>query len=94
MVDVSVDESLALGTALYRPDAVGSFPTVLIRTPYGKEFWRNDGIFWASHGYRLVLQDCRGTSSYFDEADDGEAAVKWIQGQDRFDGRLGLQGMG
>jgi hypothetical protein len=34
----------------------------------------------------LVLQDCRGTASYFHEADDGEATV-W------FEGRLGLQGM-
>jgi putative CocE/NonD family hydrolase len=92
-VDVFVDDGLALTTAIYRPDTVRPVPAVLIRTPYGKEFWRNDGIFWASHGYCVVLQDCRGTASYFDEADDGEATVKWIQSQDWFDGRLGLQGM-
>jgi putative CocE/NonD family hydrolase len=91
--DVSVDHGRALATSIYRPDTDHPVPAVLIRTPYGKEFWRNDGIFWASHGYCLVLQDCRGTASYFDEADDGEATVKWIQGQDWFDGRLGLQGM-
>jgi putative CocE/NonD family hydrolase len=91
--DVPVDFSLALATSVFRPETVGAVPAVLIRTPYGKEFWRNDGIFWASHGYSLVLQDCRGTASYFDEADDGEATVKWIQAQDWFDGRLGLQGM-
>ncbi len=92
-VDVPIDDSLALATSIFRPETAGAVPAVLIRTPYGKEFWRNDGIFWASHGYCLVLQDCRGTASYFDEADDGEATVKWIQGQDWFDGRLGLQGM-
>jgi uncharacterized protein len=92
-VEVSVGDGVALATAVYRPDRAGPIPAVLIRTPYGKEFWRNDGIFWASHGYSLVLQDCRGTASYFDEADDGEATVKWIQRQDWFDGRLGLQGM-
>ncbi len=92
-VDVRVDDGLALATSIFRPETVGAVPAVLIRTPYGKEFWRNDGIFWASHGYCLVLQDCRGTASYFHEADDGETTVKWIQGQDWFDGRLGLQGM-
>ena len=92
-VEVPVGESLALATSVFRPETVGDVPTVLIRTPYGKEFWRNDGIFWASHGYAVVLQDCRGTASFFDEADDGEATVKWTQSQDWFDGRLGLQGM-
>jgi putative CocE/NonD family hydrolase len=91
--DVPVDDSLALATSIYRPRADLAVPAVLIRTPYGKEFWRNDGIFWASHGYGLVLQDCRGKASYFEEADDGEATVKWIQSQDWFNGRLGLQGM-
>ncbi len=92
-VDVTVDDGLALATAIYRPDTDRPVPAVLIRTPYGKEFWRNDGIFWASHGYGLVLQDCRGTASYFSEADDGEATVKWMQGQGWFDGRVGLHGM-
>jgi hypothetical protein len=92
-VNVHVDVSLALATSLFRPETTGAVPAVLIRTPYGKEFWRNDGIFWASHGYCVVLQDCRGSASYFDEAHDGEATVKWIQGQDWFDGRLGLHGM-
>jgi uncharacterized protein len=93
LMDVPVDDGLALATAIFRPESADSVPTVLIRTPYGKEFWRNDGIFWASHGYRVVLQDCRGPASYFDEADDGEATVRWIQGQDWFNGRLGLHGM-
>ena len=92
-MDVKVDDGLALATAIYLPDTASPAPAVLIRTPYGKEFWHNDGIFWASHGYCLVLQDCRGTACYFDEADDGEATVKWIQNQDWFDGRLGLHGM-
>jgi putative CocE/NonD family hydrolase len=91
--DIAVSQSLSLATSIFLPETAASVPAVLIRTPYGKEFWRNDGIFWASHGFGLVLQDCRGAVSFFDEADDGEATVRWIQNQDWFDGALGLQGM-
>ena len=92
-VEVPIDDTLALGTSVFQPDGADASPAVLIRTPYGKEFWRNDGIFWASHGYGVVIQDCRGAASYFDEANDGAATVKWIQDQDWFDGHLGLHGM-
>jgi putative CocE/NonD family hydrolase len=92
-VEVLVDHNLALPTSVYQPEIDGPVPTVLIRTAYAKELLLTEGTFWASHGYCLVLQDTRGPASYFDEANDGEATVKWIQDQDWFNGHLGLYGM-
>jgi uncharacterized protein len=92
-VSVPVEGDLSLSTSIYRPDTNGTVSAILVRTAYAKELFRTEGTFWASHGYCLVVQDTRGPSSYFDEANDGEATVKWIQGQDWFNGHLGLHGM-
>jgi putative CocE/NonD family hydrolase len=92
-VNIPVDSDLTLSTSIYRPEMDQPVPAVLIRTAYSKELFPTEGIFWASHGYCLVIQDTRGPSSYFDEANDGEATVKWIQEQEWFNGHLGLHGM-
>lgn len=75
--------------------------TVLIRTPYGL-----DGVtaqltagFFASHGYQVVNQGCRGTSGsggdldpFRQETADGADTVGWLRGQPWFAGRLALWG--
>ena len=50
-----------------------------MRTPYGRANWADEGIYWASHGYHMMVQDSRGTSSYFAEVADGADTVKWIE---------------
>jgi hypothetical protein len=92
-VDIPVEEDLALSTAIYRPETNKAVPAILVRSAYAKALLRTEGTFWASHGYGLVVQDTRGPASYFYEAADGEATVKWIQSQDWFNGRLGLHGI-
>lgn len=105
--EVEVDESLIiiaddgvkLATTLARPQLEGKVPAVLKRTPYGRSSLTPDAtgflpdtIVWASHGYACVTQDTRTTTSYFAEAADGAATVKWIEAQPWFDGRLGVTG--
>jgi len=92
-MDVPVDDHVSLSTAIYRPDTSDPVATLLVRTPYAKEQLITEGTFWASHGYCVVVQDTRGPASYFDEANDGEATVKWIKTQDWYNGHLGLHGM-
>jgi putative CocE/NonD family hydrolase len=74
---------------------------VLIRTPYGL-----DGViaqltagFFASHGYGVVNQGCRGTcgsggdlTPFSQETADGADAVAWLREQSWFDGCLALWG--
>jgi len=90
--EIATRDGTSLSTDVFHPDGAEQSPVILMRTPYGRGYWHNDGIYWASHGYRLVLQDCRGTSSYFSEADDGGDTAAWIERAPWFDGSLFLHG--
>jgi putative CocE/NonD family hydrolase len=90
--EITTRDGISLITDVFHPDGAERSPVILMRTPYGRGNWYNDGVYWASHGYRLVLQDCRGTSSYFSEADDGGDTAAWIERAPWFDGSLFLHG--
>ncbi len=105
--EVEIDESLTvvagdgagLATTLARPRVEGKVPAVLERTPYGRSPLAPDAtgvapdaVVWASYGYACVMQDTRTTTSYFAEAADGAATVRWIEAQPWFDGCLGVAG--
>lgn len=99
-VSVTVDDGAELTGVLGLPTGVDRVPAVLMRSPYRPAdfppevaaFFLGEVIAWASHGYACVIQSTRTTTSYFDEAADGAATVRWIEEQPWFDGRLGLTG--
>jgi putative CocE/NonD family hydrolase len=99
-VTVTVDDGVELTGILALPDGIGRVPAVLIRTPYevdsfppeATELFLGEVIVWASHGYACLVQSTRTTASYFSEAADGAATVRWLEKQPWFDGRLGLTG--
>jgi putative CocE/NonD family hydrolase len=90
-------------------------PVLLERTPYNKrgtnlsDVMRDDPRPWskpdiarhfASHGYVVVLQDCRGRYAsegsfrkYVNEADDGFDTLAWIAAQPFSDGRVATFGL-
>ncbi|MEU7484279.1 CocE/NonD family hydrolase [Streptomyces sp. NPDC042319] len=85
----------------YFPRAEGDFPTLLVRSPYGRGLpWSPlYGLLFAEQGFHVVLQSCRGTggsAGTFDlwrnEAADGRATVAWLREQPWFNGRLGTVG--
>ena len=107
--DVAVERGLRIpmpdGVELvadrYLPRETGHFPTILVRTPYGR---RASGYFvsqrMAERGYNVLVQDVRGrfeSEGEFDifagEDADGQATIEWISDQPWFDGSLGLWGM-
>jgi putative CocE/NonD family hydrolase len=92
----------------YWPKAGGTFPTILVRTPYGRGM---DAPFpigllfvfaqWrlAAHGYHVVAQTVRGRfdsggsfNPLFHEAMDGRDTVQWLTRQPWFNGKLGMTG--
>lgn len=99
-VSVTMDDGVELKGTLAFPAGAGKVPAVLMRTPYNPAsfppemaaFYMGEVIAWASHGYAFFLQTTRTTTSYFDEAADGSATVRWMEQQPWFDGRLGLTG--
>ncbi|MFI5615933.1 CocE/NonD family hydrolase [Streptomyces sp. NPDC051567] len=90
-----------LVTDHYFPRAEGDFPTLLVRSPYGRGLpWSPMyGVLFAEQGFHVVLQSCRGTGGsggefdlWRNEAADGLATVSWLREQRWFDGTLGTVG--
>lgn len=84
----------------YSPQTDGTFPTLLIRTPYGRTWMPNMyARLFAQRGYHVLVQDVRGrfaSEGEFDpfiyEATDGADTVEWLRCQSWFDGRVGTWG--
>ncbi|MEU8353053.1 CocE/NonD family hydrolase [Streptomyces sp. NPDC048845] len=85
----------------YFPRAEGDFPTLLVRSPYGRGLpWSPMyGMLFAEQGFHVVLQSCRGTGGsggrfdlWRNEPADGLATVAWLREQPWFTGRLGTVG--
>lgn len=98
---------LALAADHYYPATPGSYPTILIRSPYGRG--KKAGAFgwllnfaafrFAERGYHVVIQDTRGRfdsegvfDPYFNERDDGLATLDWLAAQPWYNGSVGLWG--
>ncbi|MFD8543252.1 CocE/NonD family hydrolase [Streptomyces sp. NPDC059649] len=85
----------------YFPRAEGDFPTLLVRSPYGRGLpWSPMyGLLFAEQGFHVVLQSCRGTGGscgehhpWRNEAADGQATVSWLRERPWFNGTLGTVG--
>ncbi|MFJ8045184.1 CocE/NonD family hydrolase [Kitasatospora sp. NPDC096147] len=98
---VPAADGTVLLTDRHHPVGPGPFPTVLLRSPYGRGFpWAPlYGLALAEQGFEVLIQSCRGTGGsggvfrpWRDERADGLATVEWLRGQPWFDGRLGTVG--
>ncbi|MGK5731407.1 CocE/NonD family hydrolase [Streptomyces sp. URMC 124] len=90
-----------LRTDHYFPRTEGDFPTLLVRSPYGRGLpWSPMyGMLFAEQGFHVVLQSCRGTGGsggrfdlWRNEPADGRATVAWLREQPWFTGTLGTVG--
>ncbi|MEO3856599.1 CocE/NonD family hydrolase [Acrocarpospora sp. B8E8] len=78
------------------PDAPSKpVPTVVTRTPYGRNQHLAEGTGWTRRGFAYVVQDVRGRydsdgvwECYRNERGDGAALADWICAQEWSDGRL------
>ena len=99
-VKVSMRDGIRLSTNTYRPDTPGSFPVLLMRSPYGNGGEGDEeGHFYAKRGYVVVIQDTRGrynSEGIFDamqpEALDGYDTQQWIGEQSWCNGKIGTIG--
>ncbi|MGV9315400.1 CocE/NonD family hydrolase [Streptomyces sp. NPDC003691] len=87
---------LAADVHLPPPDpARRPYPTVLIRTPYGRHAHLPEARAWAARGFAAVVQDVRGRygsgggwQPYTHERADGAATLRWIRERPWSDGRI------
>ncbi len=96
---VLADDGTPLATDIYRPLSSGPHPTLLIRTPYGRDGLREPCFAFVLFGYACVAQDTRGRGDsggidtvFRDDANDGRATVEWLAEQSWCDGNIGMFG--
>lgn len=97
-VRVKMRDGVSLVCDIYRPKAEGKFPVLMTRTPYNRKDPAT-GMYLASHGYVVILQDTRGRFDsegefypFRHEANDGYDTVEWAAALPYSDGRVGMYG--
>lgn len=99
MVETRDKEQLATDVYLPQNPRITKYPTVLIRTPYGKSDGKESYYRYVQRGYAVVIQDVRGREdstgkwlpSYY-EVEDGDDTLNWIAAQPWSDGSVGMTG--
>ena len=110
-VMVAMRDGVKLATDIYLPAKDGKAleqrcPVILERTPYGKSgktrrhASEEIANIYASHGYAVVFQDCRGRGNsqgeyvkYLSDGNDGYDCCAWIVKQPWSNSRIGTQGL-
>lgn len=96
-------DGVRLDADVYRPDAAGPFPVLLMRQPYGREIASTvvyaHPTWYAAQGYIVVIQDVRGRGTsagkfelFANEVADGEDTVNWAAQLPGSDGQVGMYG--
>ncbi|NMG18291.1 CocE/NonD family hydrolase [Brasilonema bromeliae] len=96
-------DGVRLDADIYRPDADGEFPVLLMRQPYGRALASTvvyaHPTWYAAHGYIVVIQDVRGRGTsqgnfklFTHEIEDGEYTVKWAANLPGSTGKVGMYG--
>jgi putative CocE/NonD family hydrolase len=98
-VGVPMRDEVKLATDIYRPDAEGKYPIILVRTPYKKEMAELQGRYYARRGYVVAVQDCRGRfgsegtwEPFIHEPHDGHDSIEWLARQPWSNGKVGMFG--
>ncbi|MFX1258819.1 MAG: CocE/NonD family hydrolase [Promethearchaeota archaeon] len=96
---IRMRDGVRLATDVYLPNKTGTFPMILIRTPYGKEQLREAASNLLPIGIGLIVQDFRGchdSEGIFDafgsEGRDALDTINWVKNQLWFNGRIGSYG--
>jgi hypothetical protein len=102
-VPVPLQDGTVLAADVFRLDGRDPAPTLIKRTPYGKDdvsgLSEVDALRAVEAGYAVVVQDTRGRNGsggafapFIHEADDGAGTVEWAAAQPWSDGRVGMIG--
>ncbi|MCC6805654.1 MAG: CocE/NonD family hydrolase [Anaerolineae bacterium] len=104
---VPMSDGVTLAADHYAPALPGTYPTILIRSPYGRsERFGGFGLMlafvarrFAERGYHVIVQDTRGRfesggtfDPYLCEKADGQATLAWLRRQLWYNGVLGMWG--
>jgi len=102
---VAVRDGIRLHVEVYRPDAPGKFPAILMMNPYHNvtippnSRTKSTHLEFTSRGYAVVEAEVRGTGisggKFFflrNDGRDGYDIIHWMRDQPWCDGNIGLMG--
>lgn len=99
-VGFQTPQGIYLEADIYLPDTLNTYPTVLLRTPYGKYQYKSFGQYFAEAGFVAIVQDVRGKFGssgeffpFYHEREDGLATLDWIVKQAWSNGKIGMYGV-
>ena len=98
-VVATMRDGVKLRADIYRPNADGKFPVLLVRTPYDKRGDKKFALRAAARGYVVIAQDVRGRFEsegdwypFKNESQDGYETVEWAAALPYSDGKVGMFG--
>lgn len=102
-VRIPMRDGTMLHADIYHPEGDGPFPALLMRLPYDKISAETitfaHPIWYARHGYLVVVQDTRGRGRsegefypFRHEAEDGYDTIEWAAALPRCSGKVGMFG--
>lgn len=98
-VEIPLRDGTVTKATIVTPDKPGMYPTILTRTPYGRETALAQAAMFAKRGYVFVAQDVRGTGEsqgsydpFMTEQKDGFDSIDWIAKQPWSDQKVGMIG--
>lgn len=98
---VPMRDGTRLSADVYMPREGGSFPTMLLRTPYETtlEMHIEWAVWWSKRGYAVCIVDDRGRFesegvfyAYHDDGRDGHDTIEWVGNQPWCNGKIGMSG--
>ena len=99
-VMIPMRDGVQLAANIFLPENAGAVPCLLMRTPYGKgDKSLHVGTQFASRGYAVLVQDCRGRGDsqgiwdpFVYDPKDGFDTQEWIGARDWSNGKIGTFG--
>src|SRR5215471_4836633 len=102
-VAVPMRDGVILRADVWLPKVEGRFPTLVYRTPYGKQLAAKEWTTFdkaVAHGYAVLIEDVRGRYAsdgefvpYQNEGKDGYDTIEWAARQEWSDGNVGTFGL-
>ncbi|MCY3778056.1 MAG: CocE/NonD family hydrolase [Candidatus Aminicenantes bacterium] len=97
---VPMRDGVNLAAHVYRPDAPGKFPTLMLLRYFRAPFQNEHAEYFAKRGYAVALVDSRGRYDsggtwvpYVNEPRDGYDAQQWLGQQPWSNGEIGTMGI-
>jgi uncharacterized protein len=101
--ELRLPDGITLVADVYRPDAPGRFPALVMRLPYGRKIASTIVLahpaWYAAHGYVVIVQDVRGRGDsggtfrlMEDDLEDGAATLAWAADHPDCNGQVATYG--